>query len=169
MYKIPLNIGTLAGLVAFALFLILYAVGVSPVSLKFVGFWIPVVAILYANIHTRRVVLGGNMTYAQGFLCGMITMLIWCSFKGFAMYIFMTLFNQHVIEQYVDFTHKTFEIYENTTNQAMQNKDEVEKFLETLTPWKLMIFDINNNALYGSLLVIISAFITRRLPKMPIK
>lgn len=166
MYKIPLNIGTLAGIAAFALFLLLYYIGFSPVSFgKFIGFWIPIGAIIWANMKVRKENLGGYMTYMQGFLCGMVTMLVWCSFKGFAMYIFMTTIDQHVIDQFISFTHQYMELEEELTGEVSKSRSIMEPYLKTLTPWKLMENDISNNVFYGTFVVSITAFITKKQPK----
>ncbi len=166
MYKQALNIGTLAGIAAFALFLLMYYIGLSPISIgKFTGFWIPIVAILWVNLKVRREVLGGYLTYAQGFLTGLLTVLVWSTFKGFSMYIFMILFDQHVIDQYIQFTESYFAFLENFSGESFEQKPEIQEMMKGLTPWKIMLGDINMNIIFGALCTFIIPFITKRTPR----
>jgi hypothetical protein len=168
MYKASLNIGTLAGIISFAIFLILYAVGISPLSIgKFIGFWVPIVAVIWVNIHVREKTLGGAMTYLQAYLSGSVSILVWCTFKGFCMYIFMILFKQHVIDQYFQFTANYISFVENYTGASIQEKIDLKELRAGVTPWGLMMADISNNLIFGSIMTFIIAFFTKRTPKTP--
>jgi hypothetical protein len=168
MYKIPLNIGTLAGMVSFGLFLGMYYLGLSPLSVgKFIGFWVPIAAIIWANLQVREKVLAGTMTYFQAFLTGSLTVLVWCTFKGFCMYIFMTAFNQHVIDQYFEFTESYIRYAEQLTGDNIGDQIDLDELKKGVNPWNLMMADISNNTIFGSFISFIVAFITKRAPKGP--
>jgi hypothetical protein len=162
MYKTSLNIGTLAGIAAFLVFLVLYYIGISPIGFgKVMGFWIPVVAVVWTNMKVRDKVLGGFMTYMQAFTIGIITIIVWCTFKGFCMYIFMTAFDQHVLVQYQHFV-ESFNGFMERTGQDTSTLDELSQIAKEATPWGLMISDISNNTLFGSFVCFIVSFITMR-------
>lgn len=157
--------GTLAGMVAFMLFLLMFYIGISPISIgKFVGFWVPVAAIIWVIIKVKRECFGGYLTYSQGFITGMVTVLTWASFKGFAMYIFMTVINQHVIDQYADFTSKYFDFVENISGEQFMDRTQVMEMIKELTPWKVMLADINMNVLFGSIIAFMVPVIFRKNP-----
>lgn len=157
--------GTLAGMVAFALFVITFYLGISPISIgKFVGCWVPVVAMLLVIRKVKTECFQGYLSYSQGFITGMVTVLIWASFKGFSMYIFMTLLHQPVIEQYADFTDKYIDFFESLTGQPIADKDQTKLLIAELTPWKVMVYDINMNVMFGSFFAFIFPFIFRKNP-----
>jgi hypothetical protein len=166
MYKTSLNIGTLAGIIAFLIFLVMYFIGLSPLGMgKFFGFWVPVAAIFWGTIRIRKEVLGGSITFSQAFGAGLLTMLVWCTFKGFCMYIFMTAFENHVIEQYMDFIRWYFEMASKTGNDDLIKQLDMNEITTAATPWNLMLGDISNNILYGGFIALVSAFILKRNPK----
>lgn len=163
MYKTPLNIGTLAGLVAFALFWVMYSIGLSPFGIgKLLGFWIPIAAVFGATIRVRKEVLGGVMSFGQAFISGLLTILIWCTCKGFCIYIFISTFENHVIEQYIEFIRMYFETAQKTGSADLIKQFDINEIIATATPWNLMMGDISNNILYGSFVAFISAFILKR-------
>lgn len=166
MYKTSLNIGTLAGIIAFCIFLLMYAVGVSPLGMgKFLGFWVPIAAIFGSGLKIRKDVLGGNMSFSQAFISGLLTVLVWCTFKGFCIYIFITTFENHVIEQYLDFIRWYFEMAEKTGNADLIKQLNMNDVIAAATPGNLMMGDISNNIIFGSAVAFISAFILKRNPK----
>ncbi len=166
MYKKALNIGTLAGLCAFGLFLSLYYLGVSPFGLgRVLGVPIAVTAIIWTQIATRNKVLGGNITFLQAFMVGSITTLIWCTCKGFCMYIFMTVFEQQVIEQYLTFLTEYIELAKSMNQEDAVSMIDMEEIRNQTSPSSLMIADISNNIMFGSLVSFISALIIKRTPK----
>ncbi len=166
MYKTSLNIGTLAGIIAFSLFVALYYIGLSPLGVgKFLGFWIPIGAVIWATIKVRDKDLGGTMTYMQAFLSGTITILTWASFKGFCIFIFITSIDHGVVDQYIEFTQGYLKLLEGTGNDALLEQIDMEEIKAAATPWNLMVGDIFNNTFFGTFVAFIVAFITKRSPK----
>jgi hypothetical protein len=156
MYKIPLNIGTLAGMVGVSLFLLMYYAGVSPLGIgKLAGFWVPIGAIIWVHIKMKDSIRQSEKPFFRALASGMITVLIWASFKGFCMYIFMTLFEQQVIADYL-------ELLRNLDSGKFFNPSDMQEITEAATPWNLMVGDISNNIVYGSLIALAGAFISRR-------
>jgi hypothetical protein len=166
MYKNALNIGTLAGMVSVAFFLALYYVGLSPLGpFKYIGFPVPILAIMWAAFKTRKEYLGGNMTFMQGFLLGSVTTLVWCTFKGFCIYIFLTVFEQHVIEQYIQFWVDYIEVAKSMGQVNSVNMIDLEDIKANATPIDLMFGDISNNLVFGSGMSFIIGLILKRVPK----
>ena len=165
MYKTSLNIGTLAGLMAFGLFVALYYIGFTPLGPgKLLGLWIPIAAVVWTNLYMRNRVLGGKITYLQAFVSGILTILVWSTCKGFCMYIFIMLGNQRVITQYTDFMQHYVHFVENITGENMSEQIDLEKLIAEATPWKLMVGDISNNISFGVFICFIISFITARSP-----
>jgi len=163
MYKNALNIGTLAGLTAFGIFLMLYYLGVTPFGVgKYLGTPIPIIAIIWAGIKTKRGFFNGDITFMQAFLIGLITTLIWCTCKGFCMYIFMTAFPQQVIEQYLQFLTEYVELAKSMNQDEMANMFNLEEIKTQATPMFLMTADISNNLIFGSAISFIVALIIKR-------
>lgn len=167
MYKNALNIGTLAGLTAFGIFLMLYYMGVTPFGIaKFLGTPIPIIAIIWAGLKTRDKGFGGNISFMQAFLVGLITTLIWCTCKGFCMYIFMTVFPQQVIDQYLSFLTEYVEMAKSMDQEEMAGMINLEEIKTQATPMFLMTADISNNLIFGSAVSFVVALIIKR-NKMP--
>jgi hypothetical protein len=166
MYKNSLNIGTLAGIMAFTLFLLLYYIGISPLGIaRFIGMPIPIMAVIWAGLKTRNQVLGGTMTFTQAFLSGSVTVLVWCTFKGFCMYIFMVAFKQHVIEQYIQFWNDYVEFVRVFSKEDASQYIDLELLAKDATPSLLMMGDITNNIIFGSFISMVIAFIIKRAPR----
>jgi hypothetical protein len=166
MYKTSLNIGTLAGIIAFAIYMAVYAVGVSPYGMgRYLGFWVPILAVLWTTYKVRKDVLGGAITFPQAFSVGLLTILTWCTFKGFCSYIFITMFENHVLDQYVEFLKWYYELLEKTDNKEFAQQFDMNDMISKATAWNLMLADISNNILYGSGITLISALIFKKQPK----
>jgi hypothetical protein len=156
MYKTSLNIGTLAGIVAFTIFLLMYYLGVSPLGIgKLAGFWVPIGAVVWVNIKIKTHIQETDKPFFQALAAGMITILVWASFKGFCMYIFTTLFEQRVIEDYLD-------LLRNLDSGAFFDQMDIDELAEVANPWNIMLGDISNNIVYGSLIALAGSFINRR-------
>lgn len=166
MYKNALNIGTLAGMISFSLFLALYYIGLSPLGVfKIIGVPIPLLAIIWAALKTRKENPGGNITFMQGFLVGSVTTLVWCTFKGFCIYIFITVFKQDVIEQYLQFWTDYVELAKSMNQEDSVSIIDLEEMRKEATAGMLMFKDIGDNLIFGSGISFIVALIVKRVPK----
>ena len=156
----------MAGMVAFALFLLMYAIGLSPFGIgKFFGFWVPIAGVFLATTKIRKDTLAGVMTFSQAFISGIITVLVWSTFKGFCIYIFIMSFENHVIDQYLAFIRMYFEMAEKTGNADLIKQFDMNEIITAATPWNLMMGDISNNILFGGVVALISVFILKKTPK----
>ena len=100
-YIIPLNIGTLAGLLSFALYMGLYALGKSPLTdWRYVGIWIPAFFIFFAIRRIKSESEDQRITFGRAFYTGMLTVLVMASLKSILIYLTMSLTGEGIIDQY---------------------------------------------------------------------
>lgn len=100
-YIIALNIGTLAGLLSYGLYMGLYALGKSPLTdWRYVGIWIPVLFIFLAIRQIKHEAEDQHITFGRAFYTGMLTVLVMASLKAVLIFITMSLTGEGIIEQY---------------------------------------------------------------------
>jgi hypothetical protein len=100
-YIIPLNIGTLAGLLSFGIYIGLYALGKSPLTdWRYLGIWIPVLFIFLAIRRVKYESENQYITYGRAFYTGMLTVLVMASLKAILIYLTISLTGEGIIDQY---------------------------------------------------------------------
>ena len=97
--KIPLNYGTIAGMVYFLLFVLLYYAGLNPLGKwSYLGVWIPFVVIFLGIKHLRDRELGGNISFGKAVGSGMLISFVFASLFGILSYSFGSFIATDVVE-----------------------------------------------------------------------
>ncbi|MCX7745125.1 MAG: DUF4199 domain-containing protein [Flavobacteriales bacterium] len=125
-YSIPLNIGTLAGLLSYILYMGLYALGKSPLTnWRYVGIWIPALFIFLSIRRVKIISQEYQFTFGRAFYTGMLTVLVMASLKAFLIYITITITGEGIIDQY-------FEELERVKQQLLENNEPLLPLMNDL-------------------------------------
>lgn len=101
MIKHSLNYGALSGLSCFAVFLLLYFLGINPLgNSSWLSAWIPVVIICVSTKTYRENELEGFMTYGEGWNVGVFTGIAGGMLYALLLYIFLKIFDANLIESF---------------------------------------------------------------------
>ncbi|MBA3899669.1 MAG: DUF4199 domain-containing protein [Bacteroidetes bacterium] len=98
--RIPLNYGSLAGIIYFAVFLFFYIIGQNPLTeMGFLfTFWIPILFIYLGIKKFREEVQGGFITYGKALGQGTLITLVFSSFHAILIYLFLVLVDSSLID-----------------------------------------------------------------------
>jgi len=101
MIKHSLNYGALSGTGCFAVFLLLYFLGVNPLgNSSWLAAWIPVVVICVSTKAYRENELEGFMTYGEAWNVGTFTGIAGAMLHALLIYIFLKEFDANLIESF---------------------------------------------------------------------
>src|SRR5688572_9877069 len=156
MYKNALNMGTLAGIASFMLFLILYYIGISPLGVaKIIGIPVPIILLVLLGLRTRKLIppeeLSKMLVFKQLLLKGFVMIMVWCSFKSFCIYIFITIFEPDVIAQYIEFTKNYIAFLDKLSPEDISSLVDMEAIERDATPGALAVADAVNNTIFGGI------------------
>ena len=104
LIKHAMNYGTIAGLLSFMLFIILYAIVKNPLGeVSYIGFWIPVLFIILAVRSYKNNYGEGHITYGKAFRTGAYTGFFMAFLFSIMFYLFMKIYDPSILER-----HKTY-------------------------------------------------------------
>lgn len=149
--------GTLAGIASFMLFLILYYIGISPLGIaKIIGIPVPIILLVLLGLRTRKLIpaeeLSKMLVFKQLLLKGFVLIMVWCSFKSFCIYIFITIFEPDVITQYIEFTKNYVAFLDRFTPEDLTKVIDMEAIERDATPGTLAAADAVNNTIFGGII-----------------
>ncbi len=167
--KIPLNYGTIAGLVNFIIFIAIYYSGKNPLgSYSYIGIWVPIVVIYWGIKHHRDKELNGYIDYIKALGTGMLISLVSASLFGILVYSFGTFIAHDVVDRQMTEVMEQIDEMQNSINQMKDmgnsslaeslqqfyNKaaDELEKHPENFTLGSFVWGDFQTK-LYGGFFV----------------
>ena len=102
-FKIPFELGTWAGLVAFGYFLLVCLTPFSPLGLaRFGGFWIPILFIFVATYRQMKTNGPEGLSFSGAFFTGMVTALILGFAKGILVYMYIEFFDYALLQRTTD-------------------------------------------------------------------
>ncbi|MDQ3190976.1 MAG: DUF4199 domain-containing protein [Bacteroidota bacterium] len=97
--KIPLNYGSIAGVVSFAIFLLAYFAGYDPLgAASWLGAWVPIVFIVIGIKKQRDQIFNGYISYGQALGMGLMITFVYASLFGLLVYIFGVLIDPGIVE-----------------------------------------------------------------------
>ncbi len=125
-YIIPLNLGTLAGLLSYGLYMGLYAMGKSPLTdWRYVGIWIPAVFIFLTIRRVKDISELQQISFGRAFYSGMLTVLVMASLKAILVNLTISIFGEGIIDQY-------FLELERVKQQLIENNEPLLPFMNDL-------------------------------------
>lgn len=163
LLRTTLNYGALSGIASFIVFLAIYFKGMNPLgSVSWIGAWIPIVFICLSTKFYRDHYLSGFMTYGQAMKTGLLTALAASFLFVLLIYIFATVIDASIIEQYKNEMRSGME-----ETKFMFSREMFEQGMESIE--KLTMATISYNDFFmkmiGALLVsLITAAVYRKQP-----
>lgn len=160
-YKVLLNYGTMAGIAGFVAFAFYYAMGYNPIgNISWLTAWIPIVFIYLGTKNHREQMLGGSMTFGQGFLAGMLITLIWATLAGMLAYLFGAVIDSSFVELAQE---EAYEQIEQARGFMGDNLVEVAlSEVEKMTLGSMIQGDVFNKLFGGVFISLIIAAINKR-------
>jgi hypothetical protein len=99
--KAQLNFGSIAGIIAFVLFLTYYYLGYNPFgNIRFLSVWVPVLFI-YKTIKKVREDNNGFITYGSALQNGIFFSFIYSSFSSILVYLFALVLPNNLVERQI--------------------------------------------------------------------
>lgn len=163
LWRTALNYGAMSGIGTFLVFLALYFRGVNPLgSASWLGAWIPIVFISISTKYYRDRILGGFITYWQGFRTGLLTGVCSSLLFALAVFIFVKLFSPEILDAFKEMEKQGWEASKEVFSDEIyeMGMEEVEK----ITIGK-MAYGIFLRTMIGTALVsFVTAAAYRKLP-----
>lgn len=168
-YKIPFELGTWAGLVAFACFLLIWLTPYSPLGMfRYVGFWIPILFIFLAVYRQMKANGTAGLTFGNAFMVGMFTVLILGALKAVLVYMMVEYVDHTIIPHAFD---EMISRWENMANIGLSQEyinEQIEMALlkkEEVSTLDIAKNELNYNCLGGIPISLLAALIFNRKPK----
>jgi hypothetical protein len=134
MLKIPFNTGTVAGLVMFSLFLVLYYAGIHPLLFgQLVLIPVPMLATIWAARRIKHGVLRGKITFRRAFYTGVVTSFIAISLCSILAYIFMSMIDTTVLDSYFVAMDDVVEIYKSNGKPVPWPYNDIDTLKKQMT------------------------------------
>lgn len=157
-YIIPLNLGTLAGLLSYALYMALYALGKSPLTdWRYVGIWIPALFVFLTIRRVKAISEAQQISFGRAFYSGMLTVLVMASLKAILVYLTISIFGEGIIDQY-------FSELERVKQQLLENNqpllplmNDLEGLRKQFDARMVSILEFNMQVFGGLVLSLITA------------
>lgn len=166
MVKIALHYGAMSGLAIFAFLMGLHFAGYNIFgSGSIFGIWIPIVFIVLATKYYRDHVLGGNLTYGQGFTIGLFTSIFSATLFGLAFYIFGTLLDHSVLDIYKIQTEQSLAEGKGILSESLYEK--VMDSIDLVTISSLSFSESFNKLLGGVIISLVTAGVFSRKKILP--
>lgn len=168
-FKIPFELGTWAGLLAFGYFLLIALTPYSPFGLARLGsFWIPVLFVFLATYRQMKANDTEGLSFSAAFFTGIFTALVLGLVKAMLVYMYVNFFDYALIAETRDETIRILE----WGRSRVPNPEEITAQIETIRQAyeKVTPLDIASNEIYlnslGALpLSLLAALIFNRKPK----
>jgi hypothetical protein len=161
-YITSLNMGTLAGLISFGLYMGLYTIGLSPMlNWRYLGIWIPILFIFLAIRSVKKNIPAGEMNFQRAFYTGFTTSFVMSSLKGILVYLTIMWTGEGIIDQY-------FDQLNTLLNEAKKRGETIpllpanyEDFRNQLNATSVGMMEFNMQLIGGAILSVILAFIMK--------
>lgn len=100
-YKIPFELGTWAGLAAFAYFMLIWFSPYSPLGIaRYGGFWIPILFVFLSVSKQRKAITKEEeYTFGNAFMTGMLTVMVLGIVKGILVYMMLEFVDINLIHE----------------------------------------------------------------------
>ncbi len=113
MLRYALHFGGIQGVATFAIFLLLYWMGINPLgNASWLGAWIPVLIIAKATRSYRDHELEGFISYSEGFRMGLFTAIAGGLLSALLIFIFCTLVDSTIVDEFKEQTLSQLELVE---------------------------------------------------------
>jgi hypothetical protein len=167
-YTTLLNGGSLAGAIAFALFLVyFYVLGMNPLGgIKFLSIFVPVVVMYFSMKKYKEVEGEGFMTYGQGFVAGLIFSFVYASLNGMLIYLYGLVIDGSFLELFIT---DNLETLGQTKDQMISllgegtYKEMIAEF-QNIGLGDLALSDFQSKLMGGIIITLIMAAILRQNP-----
>lgn len=167
-YSPILNNGSIAGLAAFAYFLIIYYVlGANPLGpWKFLGLGIPVFFMYRALIGFRETEGEGFLKYGRGFMLGVLFSFIYSSLCGMLVYLYGLIIDAGFVDLVIN---ENLQALGEGKDQVISllGKDTYEEMLEEFKAFDLQSLafnDFQSKSLGSILIALIMAAVVKQNP-----
>jgi hypothetical protein len=157
--KKELNIGSIAGFIGFAFFLILYFIGLQPLGMfSLVGVSIPIVMLFFGNQFIKKHIFGGNMSFGLVFQSSLTMCLVYASMFAMLVYLFSISISADMTQVIYERSVEEFEIVGNLaakTNQNGIDQDALTEHLKLLKETSLgdLVWQEFSSKLFGGLIL----------------
>lgn len=168
-FKIPFELGTWAGLLAFGYFLLIALTPYSPFGLaRFGGFWIPILFVFLATYRQMKANGTEGLSFSGAFFTGMFTVLVLGFIKGILVYMYVEFFDYALIAETRDETIRILQ----WGQSRVPNPEEIEAQIQTtreeyqkVTPMAMASGEIYLYSIGGLPLSLLASLIFNRKPK----
>lgn len=163
LWRTALNYGAMSGLTSFLIFLALYYKGMNPLGpASWLGAWIPIVFICLSTKYYRDRILGGFISYWQGFRTGMLTAICGSFLFALFIYSFTKIFDGTIVEAFKSDALRGMEDAKYIFSDEMY--DQGIESIEKINMGNIATNDFFTKILGGLLISFITAAFYRRLP-----
>lgn len=166
-FKIAVNYGAMSGLACFAMFLLLYYSGLNPIGpASWLAVWIPPLFIFLAIRRFRDVELAGFINYSSALMTGIFTATSGALLYALIVYIFGTLIDPAMIDNFKEMMLADFEKSEEMMRSIIGDS-MYEQSLEEMKKTTLKSIAMNDfftKCMGGGIISVIAAAIMKRKP-----
>lgn len=164
-FRITMQAGAYSGLSLFGLFILLYFFVSTPLgNWSYAGFWIPVVFIRMGILHYRKEAGEGFVGYGRALLVGMATGIFSSILYGLLVFIFGTLVDPLILDNFKEETLKGIEegmkYMQGGQLAGMMEKAILE--IEKMGMEDISLSVFYNGSLYGFFISLIAAGILKK-------
>ncbi|PCJ83871.1 MAG: hypothetical protein COA57_10300 [Flavobacteriales bacterium] len=163
--KIPLNFGTLAGIILFIIFLVYYFLDFSPLgNITWATFWVPFIFVFVGVKRYRDTELEGFISYGKAYLISLVIALVYATLFGMFVYLFGTFIDGAIIDMYINEALLGLERAQGFMGEEMLEKavEEIEK----TTVGSLAFSDAFNKIIGAALINLILAAFLKKSPEI---
>lgn len=168
-FKIPFELGTWAGLLAFGYFLLIALTPLSPLGLaRFGGFWIPILFVFLATYRQMKSNGEEGLSFSGAFFTGMFTALVLGSIKAILVYMYIEFFDYGLIAETRDETIRLFEWLKARTPNPSEVEAQISLTREAYkkaSPLGVASGEVNLYLIGGLPLSLLASLIFNRKPK----
>lgn len=167
-FKSSINYGAMYGLACFAMFLLIYWSGTTPLGMaSWLAVWIPPLFIYLSIKHYRDNILGGAVGFGDAFRAGLITAASGALLFSLMVLIFGKVIDPMLIDDYKEYLLSQLEISEGAI-KGMLGENAFEASVEetkNLTLGRQSFSEFANKSVGGLIYSLIAAAILKRKPQ----
>jgi hypothetical protein len=154
--KLPLNYGSMAGVAAFVIFLLIYVAGGNPLGgMSWLAAWVPILFIVLGIKKHRDQNLGGYISYGQALGTGVIISLVFASLYAILVYLFGTLIDDVIVTMTKEESMKGMDAMSQYLSEEMY--DQIIEELEKTSVVTLARGELFNKTFGGIIITLIAA------------
>jgi hypothetical protein len=166
IFRTPLNYGSIAGLISFGIFLLIYVMGKNPLgNMSLLGIWVPVVFIYLGIKKHRDTFFKGYISFGQAFGQGALTSFIYASLFAILVYIFGIFVDDTIVDLFITEAIQAMDQVSGMLSEEMYNEmyDKFIEELEGITLSAISLSEFRSKLIWGIIIsLVVAAFLKKK-------